>query len=78
MLISVKLVDGLTQEYEFDESKTVFQFKEFLSEQTGLQPEQIGLIYKGAGLRDPDVIGNKIQQQGPPVTMIAQLRGGQY
>lgn len=55
MLISVKLVDGLTQEYEFDGAKTVAQFKEFLSEQTGLQPEQIGLIYKGQGLRDADV-----------------------
>ena len=79
MLITVKLIDGMNQEYDIPEDNTILQLKEKLAEHTGLQVEQIALIFKGQALKDEHTIaGSKITHPGPAVTMIAQLRGGFY
>jgi hypothetical protein len=79
MLIQVKLVDGMTSEFDVEETTTVFALKERLAEATGLTPEQLGLVFKGAALKDDQTMSSaNIKTGGPPLYMVAQLRGGQW
>lgn len=77
MKVNIKLVDGLTQEYEFDGTKTIQQLKEYLTEQTGIQPEQFGLIFRGKTVSNDAIVETILDSpNAPPFFMIAQLRGG--
>lgn len=52
MQISIKKIDGTSEDFNVESSDKVSKLKEVLAEKSGINQEQIRLIYKGQPMKD--------------------------
>jgi len=78
MKISIKKLDGTTEELDVEGNQTVESVKSDLSEKTGIKSEQISLIAKGKPLVNTSTLEESGIKAGDKLFMVIMLRGGGF
>ena len=75
MLVKIKQLDGTVKDYTIDdpEKQTIAEFKELISETTGVPSESMKLIFNGRILEDQTKIVETPIKAGDTVTQIMNL-----
>jgi len=76
MQIIIKKLDGQKKPFNFEPEDTVLKVKEVLAEKTGVNKEQIRLIFQGSPMVDNQTLTQQKVKAGDVIHMIMQLRGG--
>jgi len=76
MQIIIKKLDGQKKPFNFEPEDTVLKVKEVLAEKTGVNKEQIRLIFQGSPMVDNQTLTAQKVKAGDVIHMIMQLRGG--
>lgn len=76
MLFQVKTLTGKRFELNTVDYTTVYDIKEYIQQNEGMDPKQIRLIFNGRMMNDTDLIQNLITVPNSTINMVLSLRGG--
>jgi hypothetical protein len=76
MLFQVKTLTGKRFELNTIDFMTIYDIKEYIQQNEGMETSQIRLIFSGRMMNDTDLIQNIITVPNSTINMVLSLRGG--